>query len=118
LKLDGRMTLQTIAYGDPNPNAKATSFMVEIFPDSDLPRLGLILEATEGLFEVERVRNDRVDYARTCDIWANLLRDRRAEAVSLVGATQTRRYERYLKLSAWGFWSSHLHLLRFKLKRR
>jgi cyclopropane-fatty-acyl-phospholipid synthase len=118
LKIDGRMTLQTIAYGDPNPNAKATSFMAEIFPDSDLPRLGLILEAAEGLFELERMRNDRVDYARTCDIWANRLRVRRTEAVALVGAAQARRYERYLKLSAWGFWSNHLHLLRFRLRRR
>jgi cyclopropane-fatty-acyl-phospholipid synthase len=118
LKPDGRMTLQTIAYGDPNPNTKATSFMADIFPDSDLPRLGLVLDAAEGLFEVERVRNDRVDYARTCDAWANNLHAHRAEAVALVGAEQTRRYERYLKLSAWGFWSNHLHLLRFKLKRR
>jgi cyclopropane-fatty-acyl-phospholipid synthase len=82
LKLDGRMTLQTIAYGDPNSNAKATSFMAEILPDSDLPRLGLVLEAVDGLFEVERVRNDRVDYARTGNIWANLLRVHRAEAVA------------------------------------
>ena len=118
LKPDGRMTLQTIAYCDPNPNAKATAFMAEIFPDSDLPRLGLVLEAAEGLFEVERVRNDRVDYARTCEIWASLLRIHRAKALALVGAAQTRRYERYLKLSAWGFWSNHLHLLRFRLKRR
>ena len=118
LKPDGRMTLQTIAYGDPNPNAAAIPFMAEIFPDSDLPRLGAVLEATDGLFEVERVRNDRVDYARTCDAWANNLRVRRAEAVALVGTAQTRRYERYLKLSGWGFWSNHLHLLRFRLKRR
>jgi cyclopropane-fatty-acyl-phospholipid synthase len=118
LKSDGRMTLQTIAYGDPNPNAKAASFMADIFPDSDLPSLGLVLNAVDGLFEIERVRNDRVDYARTCDSWASNLHARRAEAVALVGAAQTRRYERYLKLSAWGFWSNHLHLLRFKLKRR
>jgi len=58
------------------------------------------------------------DSARTRNIWANLLRVHRAEAVAPVGAAQTRRHERYLKLSAWGSWSNHLHLLRFKLKRR
>lgn len=118
LRPDGRMTLQTIAYGDPNLDAAAIPFMRDIFPDSDLPRIRDVLTATDGLFEVERIRNDRVDYARTCDIWANNLRTHRAEAVALVGAEQTRRYERYLKFSGWGFWSNHLHLLRFRLKRR
>jgi cyclopropane-fatty-acyl-phospholipid synthase len=116
---DARMTLQSIAYGD---NATAGSpglaRMHEIFPDSDLPRLPEIMAATQGLFEIERLRNDRVDYARTCEIWATNLRARRAEAIALVGPDQTRRYERYLKMSAWGFWSGNLHLLRFRLRRR
>ena len=118
LKPDARMTLQSIAYGDPNVDAPAVPLLKDIFPDSDLPRLGEVLAATDGLFEVERVRNDRIDYGRTCETWANNLRAHRAEAVALVGAEQTRRYERYLKFSGWGFWSGHLHLLRFRLKRR
>ena len=118
LKPDACMTLQTIAYGDPNPDAAAVPFMRDIFPDSDLPRVRDILTATDDLFEVERLRNDRVDYARTCDIWAKNLRTHRAKAVELVGIEQTRRYERYLKFSGWGFWSNRLHLLRFRLKRR
>lgn len=118
LKPDARMTLQTIAYGDPNPDAAAVPFMRDIFPDSDLPRVRDILTATDDLFEVERLRNDRVDYARTCDIWAKNLRTHRAKAVELVGIDQTKRYERYLKFSGWGFWSNRLHLLRFRLKRR
>lgn len=119
LEPDARMTLQSIAYGD---NARAgtpgLARMHEIFPESDLPRLPEILAAIEGLFELERLRNDRVDYARTCEIWAANLRARRAEAIALVGAETTRRYERYLKMSSWGFWSSNLHLLRFRLRRR
>ncbi|MCF8533608.1 MAG: class I SAM-dependent methyltransferase, partial [Reyranella sp.] len=118
LRPDARMTLQTIAYGDPNPDAAAVPFMRDIFPDSDLPRVRDILTATDDLFEIERLRNDRVDYARTCDIWAKNLRTHRAKAVELVGIEQTKRYERYLKFSGWGFWSNRLHLLRFRLKRR
>ena len=115
---DARMSLQTIAYGDPNNDAPAGPLVEDIFPELDLPRLPEILAAANGLFEVERYRNDRVDYGRTCEIWAANLKAHRAEAIAMVGKDQTRRYERYLKFAAWGFWSHRLHLLRFRLKRR
>jgi cyclopropane-fatty-acyl-phospholipid synthase len=115
---DSHMTLQTIAYGEPNVDAPAVPLLKDIFPDSDLPRLPEILAAIDGLFELERLHNDRKDYGRTCEIWANNLRAHRAEAIAMVGADQTRRYERYLKFAGWGFFSNHLHLLRLRLKRR
>ncbi len=115
---NARMTLQSIAYGEPNVDAPAVPLLKDIFPDSDLPRLPEILAAIDGLFELELLRNDRNDYGRTCEIWANTLRARRADAVALVGPEQTRRYERYLKFAGWGFFSNHLHLLRLRLKRR
>ncbi len=118
LKPNARMTLQSIAYGEPNVDAPAVPLLKDIFPDSDLPRLPEILAAIDGLFEIERLRNDRNDYGRTCETWANNLRAHRADAVALVGPEQTRRYERYLKFSGWGFFSGHLHLLRLRLKRR
>jgi cyclopropane-fatty-acyl-phospholipid synthase len=118
LEPGARMTLQTIAYGDPEDKTPAGPLIHDIFPDSELPRLPEILAASNGVFEIERYRNDRTDYARTCELWAASLRARRAEAVALVGKEQTRRYERYLKFAAWGFWSHRLHLLRFRLKRR
>lgn len=115
---DARMTLQTIAYGDPEDNVPAGPLVEDIFPESELPRLPEILAAANGLFEIEIYRNDRRDYGRTCELWAANLKARRLEAVELVGKEQTRRYERYLKFAAWGFWSHRLHLLRFRMKRR
>ncbi len=115
---DARMTLQTIAYGDPDDKVPMGPLVEDIFPESELPRLPEILAAANGIFEVERFRNDRTDYGRTCEIWAANLKNRRAEALEMVGKEQTRRYERYLKFSAWGFFSHRLHLLRFRLKRR
>jgi cyclopropane-fatty-acyl-phospholipid synthase len=115
---DARMTLQTIAYGDPDDKVPMGPLVEDIFPESELPRLPEILAAANGIFEVERFRNDRTDYGRTCEIWAANLKVRRAEALEMVGKEQTRRYERYLKFSAWGFFSHRLHLLRFRLKRR
>lgn len=115
---EARMTLQTIAYGDPEDNVPAGPLVEDIFPESELPRLPEILTAANGLFEIELYRNDRRDYGRTCELWAANLKARRLEAVHLVGKEQTRRYERYLKFAAWGFWSHRLHLLRFRMKRR
>ncbi|MCW5733822.1 MAG: class I SAM-dependent methyltransferase [Enhydrobacter sp.] len=115
---EARMTLQTIAYGDPDDEVPAGPLVEDIFPESELPRLPEILAAANGLFEIELYRNDRRDYGRTCELWAANLKARRLEAVELVGKDQTRRYERYLKFAAWGFWSHRLHLLRFRLKRR
>lgn len=115
---DGRMTLQTIAYGDPDDKVPIGPLVEDIFPESELPRLPEILTAANNLFEVERFRNDRNDYGRTCEIWAATLKEKRPEAIAMVGKDQVRRYERYLKFSAWGFFSHRLHLLRFRLKRR
>jgi cyclopropane-fatty-acyl-phospholipid synthase len=115
LEKDARLSLQTIAYGRLRRDDPNVKLMSQIFPDSDLPRLEEIVAAAEGLFEIARLRNDRVDYARTCETWANSLRERRAEAIALVGKEQTARYERYLKLSSYGFWTGNLWLLRLRL---
>ncbi len=115
---DGRMTLQTIAYGDPLDTVAAGPLVEDIFPESELPRLPEIILAANGLFEIELFRNDRTDYGRTCEIWAANLKAKRDKAIEMVGKDQTRRYERYLKFAAWGFFSHRLHLLRFRMKRR
>lgn len=112
----GGMSLQTIAYGKLRRDDPNVKLMSQIFPDSDLPRLEEIVVACDGLFEIVMVRNDRIDYARTCETWANNLRARRREAIDLVGREQVARYERYLKLSAFGFWTGNITLLRFVLR--
>lgn len=112
----GGMSLQTIAYGKLRRDDPNVKLMAQIFPDSDLPRLEEIVVACEGLFEIVMLRNDRIDYARTCEQWANNLRARRKEATALVGPEQVARYERYLKLSAYGFWTGNLALLRLALR--
>ena len=118
LAAEGRMTLQTIAYGDPLDTVAAGPLVEDIFPESELPRLPEIILAANGLFEIELFRNDRTDYGRTCEIWATNLKAQRDKAIEMVGKDQTRRYERYLKFAAWGFFSHRLHLLRFRMKRR
>jgi cyclopropane-fatty-acyl-phospholipid synthase len=116
LSPSGRMSLQTMAFGNMT-REEASDFMNrEIFPDSDLPSLDDILKAVNGLFEVVAFRNDRLHYARTYDRWSANLRHNRDSAVALVGEEAVARTERYFKLISMGFRMGKEHLLRFALR--
>ncbi len=108
----GALSLQTIAYANMSRDDASGFMQQEIFPHADLPTLAEITTAAEGVFEIRRMHNGRLDYAWTCEQWARRLRARRAEAVDLVGADVVARYERYLKLSALGFRMNKIGLLR------
>jgi cyclopropane-fatty-acyl-phospholipid synthase len=122
LKPGGWMSLQTIAYGNVDwqevRDAPGRWFLLgDVFPESELPTMANILQATDGLFEIVALRNDRDDYRRTCQVWLNRLLARRAEAVALVGEELVARYLRYLKLSAVLFKHGQCYLLRITLQR-
>lgn len=113
---DGALSLQTIAYANMSREDANGFIQQSIFPDADLPTLAEITAAADGLFEVQSVGNGRLDYAWTCEQWAQRLRQRRAEAERLVGPEVTARYQRYLKLSALGFRMGKICLLRLVLR--
>ena len=115
LRPDGAMSLQTIAYGTMKTNENNAFISTQIFPDSELPQPHELVEAASGLFEITLLRNDRVQYARTCDLWYRNLRRRRAEAAAIVGEEKVRQYEAYLRLSAFGFHTGRVGLLRLAM---
>ena len=112
----GALSLQTIAYANMSPSDANTFINNDIFPDADLPTLVEITSAAEGIFEIVSLRNDRADYAWTCEEWASRLRAQRPCAVELVGDDVVKRYERYLKMSALGFRMGKIGLLRIVLR--
>jgi len=59
------MSLPTIGLGTADRGIEGQFVAENIFPESDLPRLGEIADASEGIFEIVSVRNDRADYKRT-----------------------------------------------------
>ena len=59
------MSLQTIGLGTADRGIEGQFVAENIFPESNLPRLGEIADASEGIFEIVSVRNDRADYNRT-----------------------------------------------------
>ena len=117
LRPGGRLSLQTIAYGNIAPDNRSAFVEKQIFPESDLPTLGEVADSSHGFFEITAVRNDRQHYARTAREWLRRLRARRAEAIALVGAENVTRYEQYLGLFVIGFHTGTLHLLRLTLNR-
>jgi len=116
LNPEGGMSLQTIAYGNMRREDASDFMNTEIYPESDLPYLGEVVQAVDGLFEIVAVRNDRLDYARSYDGWAANLQRERPRAVAMVGEEQVRRFERFFKLGSVGFRMGKLHLLRFTLR--
>lgn len=112
----GRMSLQTIAYGNMRREEASAFINNEIFPAADLPTLEEIVCAASGVLEITELHNHRLHYARTLEHWAANLRRRRSEAVELVGEETTARYQRYLTQSAAGFYAGKIHLLRLCLR--
>ncbi|MCW7541681.1 cyclopropane-fatty-acyl-phospholipid synthase family protein [Aquabacterium sp. A7-Y] len=116
LSVDGRLSLQTIAFGSMKREEASAFINNEIFPASDLPRLGEIAEAADGILEIVQVRNDRLHYAKTFEVWAQNLRAHRDAAIDRVGEDVVKRYERYLKQSSMGFYMGKLALYRVTLR--
>jgi cyclopropane-fatty-acyl-phospholipid synthase len=118
----GRIGLQTCAKGnnvrlDRDATRELLFIADRIFPESELPWLSELVEASERRFDVVSVRNDPDDYARTCGAWLERLRANRRSAEALVDAEVVAAYERYLAASVRAFRRRHLGLLRVALQR-
>ncbi len=117
LKKGGKLSLQTIAYGNPHEEHLNAFISNEVFPDSDYPWLAEVASASERLFEITNLRNDRMDYAMTCRAWLKRLKAKRSEAVQLVGEEMVQRYEKYLQISVFSFESGTMDLYRIGFRR-
>jgi cyclopropane-fatty-acyl-phospholipid synthase len=120
----GRLGLETIAHDDapdtasPRGRGPVGDFVLGLFPESICPHLCEIVLGFEPWFEVEDLRADARDFARTFRDWQLRLRAREAEASALVGAETVRRFARYLAASEVQFRSGALTNHRMVLRRR
>jgi cyclopropane-fatty-acyl-phospholipid synthase len=122
LRPRGCLGLQTICKGGNKRMSRQTvrdmTFVIDnIFPESELPWLAEILEASQGVFELSYARNDPEHYALTCRRWHDNLSRRRDRAELKVGSAVVDDYLRYLRSSASAFANGHLGLLRASLER-
>jgi cyclopropane-fatty-acyl-phospholipid synthase len=117
LKPGGRLSLQSIAYV--GSRAELPPFIAnEVFRESQLPLIAEPLIAAADTFELVALRNDREHYDRTLRLWERGLTAHEQEATALVGADAVAHFHRYLKISAMGFRTRAICLLRMSFLRR
>jgi cyclopropane-fatty-acyl-phospholipid synthase len=117
LKPGGWMSVQTITYENSRRSDLNGFIIDEIFPESELPTIADIAQATAHLFEIRTLVNHREHYVRTLKEWRNRLRANRARAVELVGENVVDKYEKYLNMFIIGFHVGTMNLARFALRR-
>lgn len=117
LRPGAMLSLQSIVYGNAGREDFSDFFDKEIFPESNLPHIAEIAEASDRLFEIVTLRNDRLHYERTFREWRRRLQARWAEAVALVGEETVLRYDKYFQLCIIGFHVGTMGLARVTLRR-
>jgi cyclopropane-fatty-acyl-phospholipid synthase len=121
---DGRLALETIAHDGardtdaPLGRGPLGDFVLKLFPESLCPHLGEIVLGFEPYFEVEVLRSDPDDFARTFRTWLLALRSRAPEAAMIVGEDVAVRFRRYLAASEIQFRTRDLTNYRLVLHRR
>jgi len=120
----GRLGLETIAHdGAPDTNAPLGrgplgDFVLNLYPESLCPHLGEIVLGFEPFFELEVLRSDPGDFARTCRAWLTALREHEHEATAIVGEPAVRQFRRYLAASEIQFRTRIVTNYRLVLHRR
>jgi cyclopropane-fatty-acyl-phospholipid synthase len=120
----GRLGLETIAHdgapdtAEPLGRGPLGDFVLDLFPESICPHLSEVVLGFEPWFEVELLRSDPEDFARTFRAWQVRLREREADAVAMVGAATVRRFRRYLAASEAQFRMRTITNYRLVLHRR
>jgi cyclopropane-fatty-acyl-phospholipid synthase len=115
LVAEGKVSLQTIAFSEPH---EGHPMLEKTFPDSDLPLIWEPIAAAEGKFVLTTLRNDRDHYYRTLRVWEQNLLAHYAEAIELVGESTVADFRRYLRLSAAGFRTGIVSLLRMSFQKK
>jgi cyclopropane-fatty-acyl-phospholipid synthase len=121
---DGRLGLETIAHDgapdtmSPRGRGPLADAVLDLYPESICPHLCEIVLGFEPYFEIEALRADAADFARTFRLWLLALRANEAAAEAIVGAEAVRRFRSYLVSSEMQFRTGTLTNYRVVLHRR
>jgi cyclopropane-fatty-acyl-phospholipid synthase len=124
LQPDGRFALETIAHDDapdtagPLGRGPLGDSVLELFPESLCPQVSEVVLGFEPWFQVEVLRTDAADFARTFRAWQVALRRHEDAATAAAGADCVRRFRRYLAASEVQFRDGTLTNVRMVLSRR
>jgi cyclopropane-fatty-acyl-phospholipid synthase len=124
LRPDGRVALETIGHDDaldtstPLGRGPLGDVVLGVYPESICPHLSELVLGFEPYFEVEVLRADAMDFARTMRGWSVALRAQQPRAAALVGTEVVRRWLTYLAASEVQFRLGAINNYRVVLRRR
>jgi cyclopropane-fatty-acyl-phospholipid synthase len=92
--------------------------LTEIFPGGRLPSVEKVTEhSTKAGFTVSRVQSLQSDFAKTLDMWADVLESRRDEAIAIQSEEVYERYMKFLRGTADGFRIGYVDINQFTLEK-
>ena len=92
--------------------------LTEIFPGGRLPSVEKVTEhSTKAGFSVTRVQSLQSDFAKTLDMWADVLESRRDEAIAIQSEEVYERYMKFLRGTADGFRIGYVDINQFTLEK-
>ena len=99
--------------------ARFVKFMItEIFPGGRLPSIEKVEDHSgRAGFELTRRQSLQLHYARTLDIWAEILQARKDEAIEIQSEEVYERYMKYLTGCADGFRVGYIDVNQFTLEK-
>ncbi|MEM8551379.1 MAG: class I SAM-dependent methyltransferase [Pseudomonadota bacterium] len=118
LEPEARFSLQTIVWDAVSFEEGKELLPQTVFPQSDLPYIDEIVEASHGHFRLAYMENDPGEYVRTLSAWIKNLRAVRDTVNSRYGAEKYAFFEDYLRRSRLAFRQGYNSLARFVLVRR
>jgi cyclopropane-fatty-acyl-phospholipid synthase len=92
--------------------------LTEIFPGGRLPSVEKVEEhSTKAGFTVTRVQSLQSDFAKTLDMWADVLESRKDEAIAIQSEEVYERYMKFLRGTADGFRIGYVDINQFTLEK-
>jgi cyclopropane-fatty-acyl-phospholipid synthase len=117
LNIGGRMSLQTIFWQNVDRRTAAEIVPTSVFPESDLPFLDEIFEASHRQFRTLYLETSEDDYALTLREWLKRLRRARKQNPQLVDEAKFFFHEDYLRRCIVGFQRHRISLARIVFER-
>ena len=113
----GRLSLQTIFWQNVDRRQALEIVPTSVFPESDLPYLDEVFEASHRQFRSLYLETSEDDYALTLREWLKRLRRARKKSPHLVDEAKFRFHEDYLRRCIVGFQRHRISLARIVFER-
>ena len=117
LSVGGMVSLHTINWADIDRRYANEIVPLDVFPESDLPFLSEIFEASRSTFEPVRMTTGTDDYVMTLNEWHRRLRASRPELERQASPRDLYSFENYFRSSIVGFKKRRIGLCRIAFRR-